>query len=205
MMAPGARTGFPFPIVTGMIWAGSDYTADQATVCGSGTRYPVGMTLQQMARLYWRAKVYKLTVSCAASNYSVTAFETAFTDLTWAELDTPSDNLEYYQIGQGEDTPQGYPEDQPDNDVPWVLVLPVYQVNNTDPIAGFEVTLESPPLGIAVMTEGAPAWMLRLFEYGALVVDGVYYPSIELTLVPSVDNGGQCGRVDMICTYVPPA
>ncbi len=199
MIAPGMHDGFPFPIGNGIVWDGSDYTADQATACGPGTRYPVGMTLQQMAQLYWRAKSYKFTSGCAASNYGVTAFGTSFTDMTWPELDTPGGtDLTYYQIGQPEDTPQLFPESQPDLDVPWMLVLPVYQVFQTGAIAQLSVTpLEGLDSFTEYMFESAVAWTLRLFEFGALVAGGIYYPSLELTLIPPVGDGAPCGAVEL--------
>src|SRR5208282_5657142 len=79
MLAPAEHNGFPFPIREAVAtWNGTDFTVDQATVCGPGTRYPVGMTIQQMAQLYWRAKVFKLTASCTANSYGVAAYSTAF-------------------------------------------------------------------------------------------------------------------------------
>jgi len=206
MMAPGMHDGFPFPIREASgLWDGADFTVDPGTVCGPGTRYPVGMTIQQMAQLYWRAKAYKLTVSCAASNYGVSDYSTAFNDMTWEELDTPGSNLGYYQIGQPEDTTQNYPEDQPDNNVPWMLILAVYQVNTGQAIPESQIppapgTMEGTH-GYGYMIQYAQPWMLRLFEYGAMRVGVDYYPSIELTLMPRPD-GPVCGSVSVASSEV---
>jgi hypothetical protein len=190
MMAPGFHNGFPFPIYEAVgTWDGTDFTADQTKVCGPGTRYPVGMSIQQMAELYWRAKAFKLTSSVATSSYGVADFSnTTFPDMDYAELNTPAANLEYYQIGQEDpsDVPQLYPDGQLDDDVPWVLVLPVYQVNDTGPISNTEQDGMIPGSGDPwQMVSGASPLELRLFEYGALYSGTMYYPSIELTLKPS--------------------
>jgi hypothetical protein len=203
MIAPAAHSGFPFPIAdaTGL-WDGSDYSADQSKVCGPGTRYPQGMTIQQMAQLYWRAKSYKLTASCTASSYSVADYSTAFADMTWPELDTPeSSGWEYYQINAvSADSPQPYPAAQPDNDTPWMIVVPVYQIFDTDSIAATSIPSDGSSMrganGTGFMTQSATAWMLRLFQYGALKIGTTYYPSIELSLVPPLD-GGPLGTVSL--------
>jgi hypothetical protein len=205
MMAPASHNGFPFPIrEASAIWDGTDYTADQTTVCGPGTRYPLGMTIQQMAQLYWRAKAYKLTASFASSTYGVATYSASFDDTAWPDLDTPDDTLEYYQARYpGLDEVQTYPNSQPDNDIPWMIVVPVYQVFNgvapasmTSPPSGYFYTPSGGSEGN--LNQQSPAWMLRLFEYGALRIDSTYYPSIELTLTSS--GSGSCGCVTLVST-----
>jgi hypothetical protein len=201
MIAPGVHNAFPFPIREASgTWDSVDYTVDQATVCGPGTRYPVAMTIQQMAQLYWRAKSFTLASSCAASLYGVAYYSTAFEDITWPTLVTPGANLEYYQIGQPEDTQQLYPGSQADNGVPWMVVVPVYQVFDGQPPMSISLPASgyfSAPGGEeGTMSEVAAAWMLRLFEYGALRSGSDYYPSIELTLMQPL-LGDTCGSVGL--------
>jgi len=127
-------------------------------------------------------------------------YSTAFEDITWPTLVTPGANLEYYQIGQPEDTQQLYPGSQADNGVPWMVVVPVYQVFDGQPPMSISLPASgyfSAPGGEeGTMSEVAAAWMLRLFEYGALRSGSDYYPSIELTLMQPL-LGDTCGSVGL--------
>jgi hypothetical protein len=194
MIAPVEHDGFPFPIREATsTWDGADFTVDQATTCGPGTRFPCGMTLEQMVQLYWRAKAFKLTASASASKYGVTSFGRSFDDLSWNELDTPTSGLEYYQMGVSpEDTPLLYPNGQMDHDVPWVIVVPAYQIFDTQGLA--TVTIPTTYSGgTGEMVEAGAALELRLFEFGAMRIGASWYPSIELTLQPASGAGYPCG------------
>lgn len=76
----GFRTGFPFPLRTKSIsgapfeaWDGSTLSGFEpaassgAEVYGPGTRRPIGLTIGQLAFLFWRIKILHYTYDCTVN------------------------------------------------------------------------------------------------------------------------------------------
>jgi hypothetical protein len=82
VVAPALRNGFPFNIQNGELWDGStfsvngnvlspdnpanegeQFSGDAGGVFGPGTLAPVGFTLQQLVKLWWRIKTFHVSGS----------------------------------------------------------------------------------------------------------------------------------------------
>lgn len=203
LTAPVMHDGFPWPIPEALIWDGSDFTVDPSTVCGSGTRYPVAMTYQQMVALYWRAKAFSIAMSAATSDYGVADYSQAFLDTVWGTYPTePPPN--WSTIGDPEDTFIGFPANSIPDDVPQPLVLPVYQpyLGPVGP-SSHTGTLYNGPSLFGQMNQAAVAWRIVLFEYGARQAAGDYYPSIELSLLTPPGAGGPLGSISLYSSEEP--
>jgi hypothetical protein len=196
LLAPVLRNGFPFAIpddVTGgvTLWDGSDFTVNLALVCGPGTRFPTGMTLAQMTKLYWRAKKFTLTATAATSNYGIESLDFTYQDTVWPDMTSSPDPIPLYQTGT-DDSSQAYPADQLNADVPYPLVLPVYRLETGSPPPSPETppippTMASPGGGVA--EQGGTPFVVRLFQYGAVKYMDAYYPSIEISATASLGFG----------------
>ena len=183
-MAPGMGNGFPFVIgQQDAIWGG-DLTQNPLTVCGPGTPFPIGMTLQQMMQLYWRALAWDFNLTAKASDYGSTILGIPLENLVFGDIITPTDPtaLTLYYQNSIDSGVVPYNTDSVDNGMPYPLLqavcqqwpgsAPSGQSNGPTLVEGNYYTLGA----------AGPAWSVTLFQHGALQIGQDYYPSIEIAL-----------------------